>query len=118
MPKFLFVYRSEPFDPSQISPEQMQASMGLWNAWIGEGFEKGWMVDPGDALLPAGRIVDRNRVVTDGPFAEAKEIVGGYSVVNAASFAEAETYAKSCPNITEGCSVEIRQMAGLGPPKE
>ncbi len=117
MANFLFVYRSAPFDMSQISPEQMQSSMKLWNDWIGEGFAKGWLVDAGDALLPDGRVVDSSRVVSDGPFAEAKEIVGGYGVIKANSFDEAVIYAKSCPNVIEGGSVEIRQMAGIGPPK-
>jgi len=113
VPNFLFVYRSEPFDMSKVSPEQMQQSMDRWSKWIGQGFAEGWMLDPGDALLPEGRIVNRDRVVTDGPFVESKELVGGYSVIKAASFDEAITYAKNCPNVTEGGSLEIRQMAGL-----
>ena len=114
MPNFLFVYRSEPFDMSKVSPEQMQQSMDLWSKWIGRGFAEGWMLDAGDALLPEGRLVNRNRVVSDGPFVESKEVVGGYSVIKAASFDEAIKYAKSCPNVTEGGSVEIRPLAGLG----
>jgi hypothetical protein len=113
VPNFLFVYRSQPFDMSKVSPEQMQQSMDRWSKWIGQGFAEGWMLDAGDALLPEGRIVNRDRVVTDGPFVESKEVVGGYSVIKAASFDEAITHAKTCPNVTEGGSLEIRQMAGL-----
>lgn len=117
MPNYLMIYRSEPFDPSKIAPEEMQKSMDRWMKWIGEGFAKGWMVEPGDALMPDGRVVDKNRVVTDGPFMEAKELVGGYSIVKADSFDEAVTLAKTCPNIEEGGGVEIRQLAGIAPPK-
>src|SRR5208283_415805 len=117
MPKFLFVYRSEPFDMSQFSPEQMQQSMDRWTKWIGQGFAEGWMLNAGDALLPEGRMVSRDRVVTDGPFVESKEVVGGYSVIKAASFDEAITHAKNCPNVTEGGCLEIRQMAGLAATK-
>jgi hypothetical protein len=117
VPNFLFVYRSEPFDPSQVAPEQMQKSMDHWMSWIGRGFAEGWLLDAGDALLPETRHVDHNLVVTDGPFVEAKEIVGGYSVIKAASFEEAVTLAKTCPNVLEGGSIEIRQMAGMSPPK-
>ena len=113
MAKFLFVYRSQPFDMSQFSPEQMQESMDRWSKWIKQGFAEGWMVDPGDALMPEGRIVDQKQIVTDGPFVESKEVVGGYSVIKAASFDEAAVYAKSCPNLVEGGSVEIRQLAEL-----
>jgi hypothetical protein len=114
---FLFVYRSEPFDMSQVAPEQMQQSMDRWTQWIRRGFAEGWLLDAGDALMPEGRVVDQSSVVTDGPFVESKEVVGGYSVINAASFDEAIQHAKTCPNVIEGGSVEIRQMAGLAPPK-
>jgi hypothetical protein len=117
VPNFLFVYRSEPFDPSKVSPEQMQQSMDHWTRWINQGFTEGWLLDAGDALLPEGRVVDRKQAVTDGPFVESKEVVGGYSVIKAASFDEAIKYAKTCPNVLEGGSLEIRQMAGLAPPK-
>jgi hypothetical protein len=117
VPNFLFVYRSEPFDISKVSPEQMQQSMDLWSKWIQKGFAEGWMVDPGDALMPEGRIVRSDRAVTDGPFVELKEVVGGYSVVKAASFEEAAKHAKSCPNVTEGGTLEIRQLAGLSAAK-
>ena len=118
MPSFLFVYRSEPYSMDQISPEQMQESMKQWSAWIGEGFQKGWLIDAGDALMPEGRVVDAKKVVSDGPFAESKEVVGGYSVIKADSITAAIQYAKSCPVLADpGGSVEIRQMAGLAPPK-
>jgi hypothetical protein len=115
--KYLFVYRSQPFDMSQVSPEQMQQSMDRWTQWIRQGFAEGWLLDGGDALMPEGRVVDKNSVVTDGPFVESKEVVGGYSLIKAASFDEAVTHAKTCPNVIEGGSVEIRPMAGLAPPK-
>lgn len=118
MPNYLFVYRSEPFDFSKVSPEDMQKSMDRWSAWVSKGFQEGWLVDAGDALMPEGKVVNKDRVVTDGPFMEAKELVGGYGVIKAASIDEAIVYAKDCPNIDEGGSVEIRQMAGLAPPKE
>ena len=63
----------------------MQQSMDRWTKWIGQGFAEGWMLDPGDALLPEGRVVATSQVVTDGPFVESKEVVGGYSVIKAAS---------------------------------
>jgi hypothetical protein len=115
MPKFLFVYRSEPFDMSKFSPEQMQESMDRWTKWIGQGFAEGWMLNAGDALMPEGRVVSKDQVVTDGPFVEAKEVVGGYSIIQAASFDEAIKYAKCCPNVTEGGQVEIRPLAGVAP---
>jgi hypothetical protein len=113
MPKFLFVYRSQPFDMKKVSPEQMQQSMDRWGKWIGQGFAEGWLLDAGDALLAEGRVVNSKQVVTDGPLVESKEVVGGYSVITAASFEEAVERAKTSPNVAEGGRVEVRQMAGL-----
>lgn len=117
MPNFLLVYRSQPYTAADVSPAQMEESMKRWTAWITEGFTNGWMVDPGDALLPDGRKVDVNRAVTDGPFVEAKEVVGGYSVVTAPTYEQAVEYAKKCPHIDDGGHIEVRQTAGLSPPK-
>lgn len=115
MPKFMLVYRSKPFDPSKTSPEDMQKVMQAWNAWIGEGFAKGWMVDAGDALLPGGKVLDKKNKISDGPFAEAKEIVGGYSVVQTDDYDGALEKAKSCPHMQdENATIEVRELAGLG----
>jgi hypothetical protein len=115
MPKFMLVYRSKPYNAEEVSPEAMQESMKAWNAWIGDGFANGWMVDPGDALLPDGKVVTMKKSVTDGPFAESKEIVGGYSVVTADDYAGAVEKAKSCPHLMDdSATIEVRQLAGLG----
>ena len=57
MAKFLFVYRSARDSRSTMTPEQMQQILENWHAWIGEGLQKGWMLDPGDGLKPEGRVV-------------------------------------------------------------
>jgi hypothetical protein len=115
MAKFLFVYHGEPFDISKASPEMMQKTMSDWTKWIQQGFAEGWLLDPGDALGPAGRVV-KNQEVTDGPFIETKELVGGYSVIEAPTIDHAVIFAKSCPASTDGGFVEIRPMAGLSAP--
>ncbi|GJM25788.1 MAG: hypothetical protein DHS20C16_22030 [Phycisphaerae bacterium] len=111
MAKYLFIYRGNAEDqcPNK-SPEEMQAVMAKWGAWfetVGAG-----MVSGGDALLPTGKIV-RGNTVTDGPFIEAKELVGGYSIVQGDSYDAAVAYAKTCPIIEEGGAVEVRELAGF-----
>ncbi len=69
------------------------------------------MVDAGDALQPAGKVVRNNDVVTDGPFAESKELVNGYTVVEADSLQAATAYTKNCPIFNGGGCVEVRQLA-------
>jgi hypothetical protein len=113
MPNYLFVYRGKTDSGQGMSPEDMQQMMQKWGAWIGEAMQKGWMTNPGDGLLPEGKVVKAKNVVTDGPFVESKECVGGYSVVKADSIAAAAELAKGCPAIFYGGSVEVRTLAGL-----
>jgi hypothetical protein len=111
MAKFLFVYRSAPGTRSNMSPEEMQQIMEKWSNWISAGMQKGWMLDPGDALTDEGRVV-KAKVVTDGPFVESKEVVGGFSIIQAETVAEAAELAKGCPGLLKGGSVEVRRLAG------
>jgi hypothetical protein len=112
MANFLFVYRGSAAGEN-LSPEQMQQMMQKWQTWIGEGLKKGWMVDSGDALTPEGRVVTAKKVVTDGPFVESKEIVGGFSIIQADSIDAAAELAKGCPGLLYGGSVEVRTLAGF-----
>jgi hypothetical protein len=111
MAKFLFVYRNSSDLRNRMSPEEMQQQMQKWQKWISEGLEKGWMLDPGDALTPEGRVVGA-KVVKDGPFVESKEIVGGFSIIQADSIQAAAELAKGCPGIPVGGTVEVRSLAG------
>jgi hypothetical protein len=113
MANFLFVYRGGTEVFSSMTPEQMQESMQQWGAWISTGLQKGWMVNPGDALTEEGRVVKSKKLVTDGPFVEAKEIVGGFSIVEADTIDAAAELAKGCPALLHGGTVEVRALAGL-----
>jgi hypothetical protein len=113
MAKFLFVYRSGKDSRDTMSPEEMQQILQKWNAWIGEGLRKGWMLDAGDALKKEGRVVNAKKVVTDGPFVEAKEIVGGFSIVQADTLDAAAELAKGCPVFLRGGTVEVRPLEGF-----
>ena len=113
MAKFLFVYRGSGDAESKMTPDEMQQIMQKWGQWIGEAMAKGWMIAPGDALTMEGRVVDAKKVVTDGPFVESKEIVGGYSIVQADTIDAAAELAKGCPGLLYGGKVEVRALAGL-----
>jgi hypothetical protein len=109
--KFLFVYRGAGETVAGMTPEEKQQHMRRWEQWITEGMEKGWMLDPGDGLTPEGRVVGA-KVVTDGPFVESKEIVGGFSIVQADTLDAAARLAKGCPGVLVGGKVEVRPLAG------
>jgi hypothetical protein len=113
MAKFLFVYRGGNDGYKTMTPDELQQNMQKWSTWIAEGLQKGWLVDVGDALTAEGRVVNAKRVVTDGPFVESKEVVGGYSVVQADTIDAAAELAKGCPGLLTGGRVEVRPLAGL-----
>jgi hypothetical protein len=113
MTKFLFVYRNGTESSGKLTPEEMQGQMQKWQTWLSQGIQKGWLVEAGDALKREGRVVNAKRVVTDGPFVEAKDVVGGFSIVKADSLDAAAEHAKGCPGLLVGGTVEVRQLAGF-----
>jgi hypothetical protein len=111
MAKYLFIYRNEPM-PVQPSPEEMQAALAEWGVWVEKFMKSGNILDPGDGLKECGKVLRMaGTAVTDGPYVEAKEILGGYSVVQADSYDAAVTIAKECPGAKYG-TLEIRELAG------
>src|ERR1700758_2259171 len=113
MANFLFVYHGSNDAYAKLTPDEIQQNMGKWAAWIRQALQQGWMVDPGDALTQEGRVVNAKKVVTDGPFMESKECVGGYSIVKADTIDAAAELAKGCPGLLTGGKVEVRPLAGL-----
>jgi hypothetical protein len=92
------------------SPEQMQQMFAAYNAWK-EKF-KNEILDMGDKLQSDGRVVTAAGVA-DGPFVEAKEVVGGYMIVSAESYDGAVDIVRACPAMQmPGAVMEIREMAG------
>jgi hypothetical protein len=113
MANFLFVYRSTRDNRETMTPEEMQQILQKWRDWLAEGLQKGWMVDAGDALKKEGRVVSARQVVTDGPFVESKEVVGGFSIVRADTLDAAAGLAKGCPVLLRGGTVEVRPLEGF-----
>jgi hypothetical protein len=109
MEKFMFIFHGGTSTP-QGSPEQMQEHMNKWMAWI-EKLSKEGKYAGGEALLPGGKLIKgKNKTVTDGPYTEGKEIVGGYFIVNANNYDEAVDIAKGCPDFEYDGSVQVRQV--------
>jgi hypothetical protein len=98
-----------------LSPEQMQQVLDQWMAWF-NGLKSEGTAVAGNPLEPEGKIVSgRNGIVSDGPFAEAKETIGGYFLLKVATMNEAVTIAKQCPGLPYGIRVEVRAVAGECP---
>jgi hypothetical protein len=108
MPKYLFLQRSQPRPSQPPSPAQMQEMFAAFNAWKEKFKDK--ILDMGGPLTPGGKVVTAS-ATTDGPFVEAKEIVGGYMLVAAESFERALDVARESPGVMmPGSSVEIREI--------
>ena len=106
MSEFTYLFRGR---ETSGSPEEMQKHVEKWAAWFKELGAKGHLHDPGHPLEHAGKVVKgRQKAVTDGPYAEAKDIVGGYIVVKADDLRHAVELAKGCPILEVGGSVEVR----------
>ena len=110
--KYLFVYR-QPADTSDddLSPAEMAQMLAQWSAWKSRFDAE--ILDLGYGLKPHGKIVRADGAVTDGAFVEAKEVLGGYSIVQAASLERALEISRSCPVLQfPGASIEVRELAG------
>jgi hypothetical protein len=108
--RYLCLHRRVPGERQQPSPAQMQEMQAVFNRW--QEKYKPNILDMGSPLKPGGKVVTTSGV-TDGPFSEAKEIVGGYMLVSAESFEQALEVVRGSPALMmPGSSVEIRELAG------
>lgn len=112
MADFMFLFRGGNTQ-TQRSPEEMQKHMQQWMVWI-EKLRTAGTFKAGDPLEGGGKMVSGSRkLVTDGPFAESKEVVGGYLLVSAKSLDDAVEISKECPIFAHGGSVEVRPIQAM-----
>ena len=105
----MMIFRNEKNNNPKPSPEQMQAMVKQWQDWIGGIAAQGKFVGT-NALGFEGKTVDSKGVITDGPYAELKEIVGGYIIVKADSLEDAVKLSDGCPTLLIGGKVEVRNV--------
>ena len=92
--------------------------MQKWMDWIGEGFAKGWMVDPGDALQARRRGGQRQEGRLRRPVRRSRRKSWAATPSSRPTrIKEAAEIAKGCPDLLTGGTVEVRELAGLAPPK-
>ena len=108
MSEFTYLFRG---GAAPGSPELTQRRMEKWVAWMKDLGQKGVIRDPGHPLEGAGKLVKGpQKTVTDGPYAETKDIVGGYMVIEAKDLDHAVEIATGCPIYEVGGLVEIRPI--------
>jgi hypothetical protein len=117
MDKYLLLFRTDSNVEdlyANMSPEDMEAELGKWNAWIG-GIAAQGKFEGSEALQPTGKIVTGSkRVVSDGPYVESKELVSGYLLLKADSMEEAIELSQGCPIYDHEGIVEVRQIQVYG----
>ena len=113
MKEFMYLFRGGDATEAALDEEHRKEHMRKWGEWMQLLSEKGALV-AGQPLKTQGKIVEKSgEVVTDGPFAEGKEIVGGYLMIKAADIEEAAQLSKDCPIFEYDGSVEVREIAPM-----
>lgn len=105
----MMIFRNEKMDGEKPSEEQMQMVLQQWQTWI-TGIAKQGKYSGTNRLLPEGKTIKPGKIITDGPYAEAREMIGGYLIVKANSLDEAIEIAQSCPGLLYGGNVEVRMV--------
>jgi hypothetical protein len=111
MSEFTYLFRRT---QTSGSPEERQKHLEKWVAWFKDLGAKGHLKNPGHPLDFTGKVVNsKGKTVKDGPYAEAKDVVGGFIVVEARDIDHAVEISKGCPILEVGGSVEVRPVQVL-----
>lgn len=114
MKDFMMLFHSESDPNMQPTPEEIEAEIKEWMDWIGDIGAQGKLKHPGEALGFEGKTMHADGTITDGPYAEVKEIVGGFIMVSTTNLDEAMELAKGCPALSNGGKVEVREIMPTG----
>jgi hypothetical protein len=116
--EFILLFRGTEWDKG-LSPEEIQKVMSQFMGWFERLGQEG-KLRAGQPLERQGKIVSgkKGRTVADGPFAESKEAIGGYFLLQVADLDEAVEIAQQCPILEYGSTVEVRPVAEQCPTME
>jgi hypothetical protein len=108
MSEFTYLFRGR---KTSGSADEMQQHLQKWVDWFKDLGAKGLVKDPGHPLENTGKVVrNKQKAIHDSPYAEAKDVVAGYMLIEANDLAHAAEIAKGCPILDVGGSVEIREI--------
>lgn len=116
MPKYMILLHDSPEAFATVSPQQMQAVIEKYMAW-GEKLRAAGAMVAGEKLADEPGKVMRGKPgnirVTDGPYSETKEVLGGYYIVQADNYDKAVEIARSCPSFEFGGTIEVREIDAM-----
>jgi hypothetical protein len=111
MGRYMLIFRGGAVSGEEASPTALQAHLEKWYAWSDE-LRREARRNEGNPLANGGKAVrGEERMVTDGPYAESKDLVTGAMLIDAASLDDAVEVARGCPTFEYGGSVEVRPLA-------
>lgn len=110
MKEFMMIFHGGDYESGELSPEQFQAKMTLWDKWVGELRENDLFINGHALKNKSAEVKNDDLVLTDRPFVEANEIVTGYFVVKANDLEHARSLTKGYPDFDLGGKVEIREI--------
>lgn len=113
MPRFMLMLFDNPADYADLTPAQMQAIVKEYGEWAQKMGKEGKIAGGEKLADEGGRIItrrDEKVSVTDGPYAETKEVLGGFFIINARSYDEAVEIAQTSPHARYGSSTHVRQI--------
>ena len=113
MPEYLLLLHEHPSDFADFSPEDLEKIIGEYMAWRKELEAEGKFAGGQKLRDEGGRHLagwNGDFRVTDGPYAEAKEVIGGFFAINAADYNEAVEISKACPHLKYGGRIELREI--------
>lgn len=114
MANFMYLFRGNQTAQRSMSPDQMQQTMKKWMGWIDTLKKNGHVKAPGERLDGTGKVVrGKAKDVTDGPYVEVKDAVGGYMLVEAKDMDQAVELSKGCPILEGDGTVEIRPIVSM-----
>lgn len=116
MPQYLLLLHSKPADDIALSPAELKEIISRYQAWSTQLAEQGRLAG-GEKLTDDGgrvlRLQGGQPVASDGPYAEAQDVVGGYFVINADDDAQAVDLAQGCPHLRGTQWIEVRRIDPL-----
>ena len=107
--EYLLLFRGTNW-PKELSPEEIQNNIAKFTSWF-ERLKNEGNFKSGHPLEHNGKIVTGRNAVVDGPFAESKEAIAGFFIIQADSLEEAVQIAQDCPSLDNGQTVEVRAIA-------
>ena len=112
MNDFLLIFRRDFTNAAaQPSPEELQNSIKEWQNWFGGIAAQSKLARPLQRWDTKGKVVNQNKHVMNGPYAEIKESIGGLIIIKAADYDEAVEIAQGCPILQLGGNVEVRKAS-------